>query len=73
MPPVIAHGRRRSKKWKGMERNKIEYQKSMGGPSEKKNEDIIKSKAHEEVAYQEKEPFKRKDPYDWQEEKSLSN
>jgi hypothetical protein len=54
-----------------MERNKTQDHKSMGGPNEKKNEEAtvnmamtitIKSKAHEEVAYQEKGPFKRKDP-----------
>jgi hypothetical protein len=60
-----------------MEKNKTHDHKSTGGLSEKKNEEAtvnmamtitIKSKPHEEVAYQEKEPFKRKDPKDWQKE-----
>jgi hypothetical protein len=54
-----------------MVRKETQYHKSMGGPNEKKNEEAIvnmvmvvinRSKVHEEVAFQEREPLKGKEP-----------
>jgi hypothetical protein len=65
-----------------MEKNKTHDHKSVGGLSEKKNEEAIvnmvmtitiKSKPHEEVAYQEKEPFKGRTPRIGKRKRSSSN
>jgi hypothetical protein len=54
-----------------MIKNKMQDDKSIGGASEKKNEEATintilvvttKSKAHEEVTFQEKELLKRQEP-----------
>ncbi len=63
-----------------MVNNKMQNDKSTGGPSEKKNEEAIvntimivttKSKALKEVAFQEREQLKGEEPKDQQKEEKF--
>ncbi len=63
-----------------MVNNKMQNDKSTGGPSEKKNEEAIvntimvvttKSKASKEVAFQEREQLKGEEPKDQQKEEKF--